>query len=250
MTLIDAIRRFAAMALALAIAGCATADPQADLSATDTHQAFNQRMLDFNLALDRNLLRPAAQGYDFVTPATVKHMIGNGFSHIDLPADFVNYLLQGEISSALDTLGRFTINTVMGAGGLLDPATEFGLPKRDTDFGITLGRHGVAEGTYWVLPLIGPTTTRDAFGGIVDFALTPTTYIGVIDPSLSPEVGIALLGVGTIDKRDRNADLIDDVLYNSADPYISLRSIYLQRRRADVAGDDGGVDAIPNIFDN
>jgi phospholipid-binding lipoprotein MlaA len=101
-----------------------------------------------------------------------------------------------------------------------------------------------------VLPLIGPTTTRDAFGGIVDFALTPTTYIGVIDPSLSPEVGIALLGVGTIDKRDRNADLIDDVLYNSADPYISLRSIYLQRRRADVAGDEGGVDAIPNIFDN
>jgi phospholipid-binding lipoprotein MlaA len=250
MTLIDAIRRIAAMALALAIAGCATADPQVDLSATDTHQAFNQRMLDFNLALDRNLLRPAAQGYDFITPATVKHMIGNGFSHIDLPADFVNYLLQGEISSALDTLGRFTINTVMGAGGLLDPATEFGLPKRDTDFGITLGRHGVAEGTYWVLPLIGPTTTRDAFGGIVDFALTPTTYIGVIDPSLSPEVGIALLGVGTIDKRDRNADLIDDVLYNSADPYISLRSIYLQRRRADVAGDDGGVDAIPNIFDN
>jgi len=250
MTLIDAIRRSAAMALTVAVAACATAEPGADLSATDPHEAFNQRMLKFNIALDRNVLRPAAQGYDFITPATIKHMLGNGFSHLDLPADFANYLFQGEIDPALETLGRFTINTVMGAGGLLDPATEFGLPKRDTDFGITLGKHGVSEGTYWVLPLVGPTTTRDAFGGIVDFALTPTNYIGVIEPSLSPEVGLALLGVGTIDKRDRNGDLIDSVLYESADAYISLRSIYLQRRRAEVAGDTGGADALPNIFDN
>jgi len=250
MTLIDAIRRCAAMALALAVAACATAEPGAELSATDPHESFNQKMLKFNMALDRNVLRPAAQGYDFITPATIKHMLGNGFSHLDLPADFANYLFQGEIDSALETLGRFTINTVMGAGGLLDPATEFGLPKRDTDFGITLGKHGVDEGTYWVLPLVGPTTTRDAFGGIVDFALTPTNYIGVIEPSLSPEVGLALLGVGTIDARDRNGDLIDSVLYESADPYISLRSIYLQRRRSEVAGDKGGADALPNIFDN
>jgi phospholipid-binding lipoprotein MlaA len=250
MTLIDAIRRSAAMALTVAVAACATAEPGAELSATDPHEAFNQRMLKFNMVLDRNVLRPAAQGYDFITPATIKHMLGNGFSHLDLPADFANYLFQGEIDPALETLGRFTINTVMGAGGLLDPATEFGLPKRDTDFGITLGKHGVSEGTYWVLPLVGPTTTRDAFGGIVDFALTPTNYLGVIEPSLSPEVGLALLGVGTIDKRDRNGDLIDEVLYESADPYISLRSIYLQRRRSEVAGDKGGAGALPNIFDN
>ena len=250
MTLIDAIRRSAVIALALSAAACATAEPGAELSATDPHEAFNQRMLKVNLVLDRNLLRPAAQGYDFVTPATIKHMLGNGFSHLDLPADFVNYLLQGAIDPALETLGRFTINTVLGAGGLLDPATEFGLPKRNTDFGITLGRHGVVEGTYWVLPLVGPTTTRDAFGGLVDIALTPTTYIGAVDASLSPEVGLGLLAAETIDKRDRNGELIDQVLYESADPYISLRSIYLQRRRAAVAGNKGGADVLPDIFDN
>jgi phospholipid-binding lipoprotein MlaA len=250
MTLIDAIRGCAALALALTVSACATADPQADLSATDTHPGFNQRMLDFNLALDRNILRPAAQGYDIVTPTTIKHILGNGFSHIDLPADFVNYLLQGEINPALETLGRFTINTVLGAGGLLDPATDFGLPKQDTDLGITLGRHGVPEGTYWVLPLIGPTTTRDAFGGLVDFALTPTTYLGVVDPALSPEVGIAIAGTRTVHNRDANAALIDDLLYESADPYISLRSVYLQRRRSEVAGGEGGADALPNIFEN
>ncbi len=249
MTLINAVRRCLALAAVLGIAACATADPQANLSATDPHEGFNRRMLQVNLALDRNVLRPVAQGYDFVTPALVKHLLGNGFDHLDLPADFINYLLQGEIEPALGMLGRFTVNTVLGAGGLLDPATEFGLPKDDTDFGITLGKHGVAEGNYWVLPIVGPTTTRDAFGGIVDFAFSPTTYLGLIDPSLSPELGRALVAGEAVDDRDRNGDLIDDVLYESADPYISLRSIYLQRRRAAVAGDEGGADALPDIFD-
>ncbi len=249
MTLTNAIRRGLALAAVLGVGACATADPQAELSATDPHEGFNRNMLDFNLALDRNLLRPAAQGYDFVTPALVKHMLGNGFNHLDLPGDFVNYLIQGEVDPALETLGRFTINTVLGAGGLLDPATEFGLPKDDTDFGITLGKHGVAEGTYWVLPFVGPTTTRDAFGSIVDIAFSPTTYLGRIDPSLSPEVGLALSAGETVDTRDRNGDLIDEVLYESADPYISLRSIYLQRRRSEVAGDEAGAEALPDIFD-
>jgi phospholipid-binding lipoprotein MlaA len=250
MSLINAIRRCLALAAVLSVAACATADPQADLSATDPHEGFNRRMLRVNLALDRNVLRPVAQGYDFVTPALVKHLLGNGFNHLDLPGNFANRLMQGEIESALETLGRFTINTVFGAGGLLDPATELGLPKDDTDFGITLGKHGVDEGTYWVLPIVGPTTTRDAFGGIVDFALRPTTYLGLIDSSLTPEVGLALLATETIDNRNRNRDLIDELLYESADPYISLRSVYLQRRRSLVAGEEGGAEALPDIFDS
>ena len=249
MTLINAIQRCLALAAILGVAACATAGPQAELSATDPHEGFNRNMLDFNLALDRNVLRPAEQGYDFITPALIKHLLGNGFSHLDLTGDFVNDLVQGEIDPALETLGRFTINTVLGAGGLLDPATEFGLPKNSTDFGITLGKHGVDEGTYWVLPIVGPTTTRDAFGGLVDFALSPTTYLGVIDPSLSPEVGLALFAGDTIDARDRNGDLIDEVLYESEDPYVSLRLIYLQRRRSKVAGDKAGAEALPDIFD-
>ena len=247
---IDAIRRCAALAMVLSVAACATADPNAELSATDPHEGFNRKMLEANLVLDRNVLRPVAQGYDFVTPALVKHLLGNGFNHLDLPADFINYLVQGDINSALETLGRFTLNTVLGAGGFLDPATEFGLPMEETDFGITLGKHGVAEGTYWVLPLVGPTTTRDAFGGLVDIALSPTTYIGVFAPGVSPELGLSLVVGETIHDRDANGDLIDELLYESADPYISLRSVYLQRRRSEVAGDEAGAEALPDIFDN
>lgn len=244
------VRRVAAFALVAALSACATAEPGADLSATDRNQGFNRKMLDVNLVLDKNVLRPAAKGYDVVTPALIKHLLGNGFSHLDLPGDFINYLLQGEINPALETLGRFTLNTVMGAGGFLDPATEFGLPKQDTDFGVTLGKHGVAEGNYFVLPVVGPTTTRDAFGSVVDFALSPTTYIGFVEPSISPEAGIAITATEIVHNRNANAEIIDELLYASPDPYISLRSVYLQRRRALVAGDDAGAEAIPDIFDS
>ncbi|HUS55967.1 MAG TPA: VacJ family lipoprotein [Thermohalobaculum sp.] len=250
MTLIYSIRRGAVLALALAVAACATTDPNADMSASDPYRGFNEKMLEVNLVLDRNVIRPAAQGYDYATPTTIKLLLGNGFSHLDLPADFANYLLQGESEMALETLGRFTINTVLGAAGLLDPATDFGLPKQDTDFGITLARRGVGEGGYLVLPLLGPTTTRDFFGGLVDVALTPTTYLGAVAPSVSPETGLALRATETLHDRNSNAAVIDGLLYESDDPYISLRSVYLQKRRSEVAGDAGGADALPNIFGN
>ena len=103
------IRKIAAMGLVVLASACATAEPGADLAATDRTPGFNQAMLDVNIALDRNLLRPAAQGYDAVTPTTIKHLLGNGFSHLELPGDFINHLLQGEIDPALAMLGRFRI---------------------------------------------------------------------------------------------------------------------------------------------
>jgi len=245
-----AVRSMIAVAVVAGVAACTSADPNADLSAADPYEGTNRAIHKFNLALDRNVLYPVAQGYDAVTPTTIKHILGNGFSHLDLPGNFANHLLQGEIDPALRTLGRFTINTVLGAGGLLDPATEFGLPKEDTDFGVTLGKAGVGEGPYLILPLLGPTTGRDLAGSIVDVAFRPTTYIGAIDASLTPEVPMAIRTLDVIDARDRNKDVIDDVLYKSEDSYVSLRSVYLQRRRALVAGDTSGADALPNIFEN
>lgn len=245
-----AIRRLAGLSTALILSACASADPQADFAAADPFEGFNRNMHDVNLFLDTNLIRPAAQGYDFVTPTTIKFLIGNGFSHLDLPGDFANYLLQGEIKPALRTLGRFTLNTVLGAAGLLDPATEFGLPKEDTDFGVTLGRHGVGEGAYLVVPLIGPSTTRDLAGRVVDLGLYPPTYLGVTDSNALDVLSIPLNAVQAVDQRDRNFALIDDLLYNSDDSYISVRSVYLQRRRAMVAGDNAGAEALPDIFDN
>ncbi len=140
------------------------------------------------------------------------------------------------------------MNTVGGAGGFLDPATEAGLPRQNTDFGLTLGKHGVAEGNYIVLPLFGPSTTRDTVGLVVDRALHPLTYLGYIFPGAPAGTGIAVAVTERVDTRHQSFDLIDDLLYESADSYVSLRSVYLQRRRAQVAGEDAGTDAMPDIF--
>jgi phospholipid-binding lipoprotein MlaA len=198
--------------------------------------------------LDRNVLRPAAQGYDFLTPTLFQHFIGNGISHLDLTNDFANYLLQGDGERGLNTLGRFMLNTIVGAGGLLDPATEFGLPKDGTDFGITLGTYGVGEGSYLVLPVLGPSTVRDTGGFAVDRAFSPLTYVGIF--TNADAVGPALTAIEIVDRRNRNADLIDQVLYESVDSYVTIRSAYLQRRRSKIADGDGAEDSLPDIFDD
>lgn len=233
----------------LSLAACASTDPDAGFAAMDPYENTNRAIHDFNVAVDRNVLRPAAQGYDFVTPAVFKHLFGNIFSHLDLPVDFANYLLQGDMRAAGRTLGRFTLNTTIGGGGFLDPATEFGLAREETDFGVTLGKWGVEPGAYLVLPLFGPSTPRDLAGFVVDRAFSPTTYIGYGTDATAWEVlNPSLAVLERVDLRDRNADLIDELLYESEDSYVTLRSVYLQRRQSLVAGGDS-TEALPDIFD-
>ena len=222
--------------------------PREGMAATDIYEPTNRVLLANNLRLDRNVISPIAEAYDTVTPALVQHLIGNGLQHLDLPKDFANYVLQGDVDRGLETLGRFTLNTVLGAGGLLDPATEFGLPRESTDFGITLGKYGVGEGPYIILPLLGPSNVRDFGGFVVDRAFNPMTYFSGFPGSEA--VGPGLTGLGIIDRRNRSREFIDDVFYNSADPYVTIRSGYLQRRRAKVAGEEGAVDNLPDIFDD
>ncbi len=232
---------------ALCLSACASSGPREGFAATDDAEPFNRSMHSVNVTLDEYALRPAAQAYDFATPALIQHMIGNGLNHIDLTKDFANHLLQGEFEASLRTFGRFTVNSILGMGGLLDPATEVGLPKETTDFGLTLASYDVDEGTYLVLPLVGPSTARDTFGFLVDTAFSPLTYVGPFTAldGLSP----AVTAVDTIDARNRNADIIDEVLYNSEDSYVTLRSAYLQRRRSQSAGEEGAVDNLPDIFE-
>ncbi|MEM6624022.1 MAG: VacJ family lipoprotein [Pseudomonadota bacterium] len=251
MTLRQFVNFFAMMAVFGAISACTATGPREGFAASDPYEPTNRAIHEFNVELDRFVLRPVSQGYDIVTPTLVQHLVGNGLSHLDLTNDFANYVLQGDVDRALETLGRFTLNTIIGAAGLLDPATEFGLPKEDTDFGITLGKYGVEEGPYVVLPFLGPSTVRDTGGFVVDRAFSPTTYIGIFaDGELIADVaGPAVTGMAVIDGRASNAELIDNVLYNSPDSYVTIRSAYLQRRRAKIAGDQGALDQLPDIFD-
>ncbi|MEM7056971.1 MAG: VacJ family lipoprotein [Pseudomonadota bacterium] len=247
MALRDLVKWLALGALVTVIGACSSSGPRTGFAASDKFEPTSRAFLNGNKRLDFYIIRPVAKGYDLVTPALFQHMIGNGLSHLELPGDFANYLLQGDFTKSAETLGRMTLNTFIGAGGLLDPAKEFGLPRQSTDFGITLGRYGVGEGSYLVLPLVGPTTVRDSAGFLVDRAFSPSTYVGQF--LAWDAFGPTVTGLGFVDARNRNAALIDEVLYEADDSYVTLRSAYLQRRRAQVAGEDS-TDTIPDIFDD
>ncbi len=238
---------FRCAVLAAAVAGCAAKAPEGALIA-DPYEATNRHIHAFNVGLDTAVLRPVSQAYDFVTPGTVRLMIGNASNHLRLPVIFFNNLIQGEFETALATLGRFGVNTVAGAGGLLDPATEFGLPLESTDFGITLAKHGANEGPYVVLPIFGPSTGRDAIGVLGDIALNPLTYITVGSGEARYAITGARVATPVVDARARNADVIDELLYESEDSYVALRSAFIQNRRRAVAGGQVAPEDVPDIF--
>jgi len=239
------MRLAATIAVAVSLGACAT--PQQDELVADPYEDFNRTMHGFNKGVDTVVLRPVAQAYETVTPALFQHLFGNAFSHLSLPGVFVNQVLQGETDAALETLGRFGLNTILGAGGTLDPATEFGLVKRDTDFGVTLASWGVEEGAYLELPLLGPATARDAFGRLVDIAFQPTTYVtGGVEVTV---VTATVRALEIVDIRSRNAAVIDELLYESEDSYVSLRANFIQNRRRLVAGGVTDEEALPDLFE-
>ncbi|MEM6944589.1 MAG: VacJ family lipoprotein, partial [Pseudomonadota bacterium] len=188
--------RGVAALLVLGLGACASAPEGDGFAAQDPYESTNRAIHDFNVTLDDNFLRPVAKGYDVVAFGPLKSMIGNGLQHLELPVDFVNYLLQGEGRLAGRTLSRFVLNTTLGAGGLLDPATEMGVAREETDFGVTLGKWGVGSGPYLVLPLVGPSSPRDAAGFVVDRAFSPGTYTVLGGPSA---LGRASLGTTIIE---------------------------------------------------
>ena len=232
------------------LSACAGAGPGASFDARDPYEQSNRDIHDFNVAMDTAVLRPVAQGYDVVTPTLFQHMIGNDFDQIDTLNDFLNFTLQGEMEPAGQAFGRLFVNTVLGAGGLLDPATEFGLDSQDTDFGVTLGKYGVEEGAFLMLPFFGPSTPRDLGGMAGDLAMDPFTYGGVFNSDILNILSPVLSVVDIVDRRNRNAATIDEILYESPDSYVALRSIYLQRRDKLILGDEAATEALPDIFDD
>lgn len=207
----------------LALSGCATT---AD-NPKDPYEGFNRAMFKVNEGVDV-VLKPVAQGYDKAAPLPVKAGVGNFFGNINDVWTSVNNFLQGKGSDGLSDAGRVLINTTIGIGGVFDVASEMGLEKHAEDFGQTLGVWGVGEGAYLYWPIIGPRTTRDTFGFVVDSYTDPVARVHDVPLRNS------LLGVRLIDRR---ASLLpsDKVVEEAAfDKYSYIRDAYLQNRRSEV----------------
>lgn len=213
--------------LALAtMAACGPAPTPSGFS--DPAEPQNRDFHEFNVSVDKTLLRPLSSGVDSVVPAPVLEGISNFADNLDAPKSVVNNLLQLRLGKAVENTLRFAINTTIGLGGIFDPATAAGVMGDPTDFGETLHVWGMPEGNYAELPLVGPTTDRDTLGMAVDLALNPLRLI--LPPEYSQLPLLARLGAQLGD-RARYSETVDSVLYDSADSYAQTRLLYLQNRR-------------------
>ena len=189
----------------------------------DPIKPFNEAVFNFNLGADRHVIKPVASTYHQL-PNWMRGSIGNFLSNLDEPGNAVNGVLQLNPNIAFTAFWRFVLNTTVGFGGLRDFAGENGLKNKDTDFGKTLGSYGVADGAYVVLPLAGPSTVRDTAGIAVDWFLDPVGWL-----LTTPET-VAQVVAGGIATRDGEDAIIDQLYYESLEPYTSTRAAYLQHQ--------------------
>ncbi|HEY7641795.1 MAG TPA: VacJ family lipoprotein [Steroidobacteraceae bacterium] len=220
--MLSPLRAAAAVVIALLAAGCAATPGRT--TADDRFEKLNRGVYKFNDAVDRAALKPVAKGYRKITPHWMRVGIGNFLANLEYPATVINQFLQGKPRLGLRDAGRFLINTTLGIGGLLDPATSAGLDANDEDLGQTLAVWGVGSGPYLNLPFFGPSTLRDAPSRMVDYFFDPVTYVDA--------PWEALWGERVLDAVHTRSELLplDATLQKTYDPYAFIRDSWLQRR--------------------
>jgi phospholipid-binding lipoprotein MlaA len=220
---LNCCRILAALTLGSALVGCTT--PEAP---DDPLEPVNRAVFDFNQRLDRNAALPAASYYAETVPDPVRLHVHNMLANLSGPVTTANYALQGEIRYAGEALARFVVNSTIGVAGIFDVATDWNLPERSRDFGLTLGTAGVPAGPYLVIPFGGSTAMRDLAGSYVDGFFSPLRYVG--NYTGKPYIGLVRNVIGTVDNRAHNIDAYRDIERNSVDYYATMRTDYLQRR--------------------
>jgi phospholipid-binding lipoprotein MlaA len=192
------------------------------------------------------VIGPVARGYGYV-PYPIRDRIRDFARNLAAPLVFIHDLAQGNGDRALITFERFLVNTSMGGLGLVDIATQTGLTYHGEDMGQTLGSYGVASGPYLVLPILGPSNTRDAIGRVVDWFVDPVPY-AVKDTDLQ-DVPFATKVAGAIDTRQRFDKQIRDLRANSIDFYAATRDLYEQARNRAIANGDESLTGTLDIPD-
>ena len=214
------LRALALVAVAALAGGCAMGPTR-----EDPFEPMNRVSYKVHQVVDGRIVKPIAQAYVDYTPKPVRQAVTNFFGNIDDMFSFVNDLLQGKPEKAGNDIGRVITNTGFGLLGLIDIASDAGVPKGGEDFGQTFGVWGIDQGPYLFIPVFGPTTVRDGSGWLLRAYASPVAHIGDA-PTRDALVALNLLDL-------RASALQAESLVNQAalDPYAFIRRAYLQRRR-------------------
>jgi len=238
--------RLTGLLLLAAVAGCAR--PPVPAGVNDPFESTNREWFQNNLALTSAVTRGAGTAAtdpeamaEAPRPRPFRRIVGNFGGNLGLPSTILNDLLQVRPARAAENTLRLVINTTIGLGGLFDPAGRMGIHGRPSDFGETLHRWGMGEGAYVVLPLVGPSTERDAAGIVVDMAINPLRFI-LPDPELGWSTAARF--AGRVAVASEYSDILDANVINTADPYAQARLLYLQTRRYHL-----GVEAEDEVID-
>ena len=211
----------------------------------DCFEGINRGVFAFNQALDASLFEPLAKGYRLL-PSPIRSGTSNFLSNLSLVVTVPNNVLQGDIGLAGRNTARFVVNSTVGILGLFDPANKMGLNDYNKeDYGQTLGRWGVGEGCYLVLPVLGPSTARDTVGSLTNYLGGDAWYnitVGQDTHYVSDFDYYASKGADGIDFRAKNLEAINNLEKNSIDFYASVKSLYLQDRRKRILNSDAIVE--------
>lgn len=210
------------LAFTLVMGGCATTQNH-----RDPLEPMNRAIYGFNKAVDTVAIRPISQVYHAVTPDPIEHRVRNFFANLGEIRNALNHALQGKFRGAGGSIGRFLMNSTLGLGGLHDMAGVMGLARQEEDFGQTLAVWGIRQAPYFVIPLLGPSTLRDAPALIVDTLSEPYFYLE------SRNAQYILWGARLIDRRTSLLDF-DKTIREQLDPYAFVRDSYLQKRDHDI----------------
>jgi phospholipid-binding lipoprotein MlaA len=223
-----------------------TAPAQAALAEADgTNDPFekeNRAIFDFNNHVDKIVLVPVASAYRAVLPEPVRDSVHDFLQNLNEPIIFANDVLQARPDLAATTAARFVVNSTVGVGGLFDVASKAHLPFHDNDLGVTFAVWGVGEGPYLMLPVLGPSNVRDAIGEGGDAYGDPGNIVAGDYHYMWAT--FARAGTQGIDERSRNIETLADIERTSLDYYATIRSLYRQRRAAEIRHEQTNV---PNI---